>query len=58
MSFRGLEASFSRPSSRKARRRQGAHHFYEDRLDNINEVLERMRGGAIEGRVVMRISGD
>lgn len=32
--------------------------FTEDRLDNINEVLDRMRGGAIEGRVVMRISGD
>lgn len=32
--------------------------FTEDRLDNINGVLDRMRRGAIEGRVVMRISGD
>ncbi|MEO8387172.1 alcohol dehydrogenase AdhP [Polaromonas sp.] len=32
--------------------------FTEDRLDNINDVLDRMRRGAIEGRVVMRISGD
>jgi propanol-preferring alcohol dehydrogenase len=32
--------------------------FTEDRLDNINQVLDRMRRGAIEGRVVMRISGD
>lgn len=32
--------------------------FTEDRLDNINGVLDRMRQGAIEGRVVMRISGD
>ena len=32
--------------------------FSEDRLDNINGVLDRMRRGAIEGRVVMRISGD
>jgi propanol-preferring alcohol dehydrogenase len=28
----------------------------EDRLDNINEVLDRMRQGRIEGRVVMRIA--
>ncbi|CAN7282598.1 alcohol dehydrogenase AdhP [Polaromonas sp. LjRoot131] len=32
--------------------------FTEDRLDNINGILDRMRRGAIEGRVVMRISGD
>lgn len=32
--------------------------FTEDRLDNINGVLDRMRRGAIEGRVVMNISGD
>lgn len=32
--------------------------FTEDRLDNINDVLDRMRRGVIEGRVVMRISGD
>ncbi len=32
--------------------------FTEDRLENINGVLDRMRHGAIEGRVVMRISGD
>jgi propanol-preferring alcohol dehydrogenase len=32
--------------------------FSEDRLENINGVLDRMRHGAIEGRVVMRISGD
>ncbi|MET4577722.1 alcohol dehydrogenase AdhP [Ottowia thiooxydans] len=32
--------------------------FTEDRLDNINDVLDRMRRGAIEGRVVMRISDD
>lgn len=32
--------------------------FTEDRLDNINGVLDRMRRGAIEGRVVMSISGD
>jgi propanol-preferring alcohol dehydrogenase len=35
------------------------HTIYtEDRLDNINEVLQRMRHGNIEGRVVMRIAGD
>ena len=26
-----------------------------DRLDNINAVFDRMRAGAIDGRVVMRI---
>jgi propanol-preferring alcohol dehydrogenase len=32
--------------------------YAEDRLDNINDVLQRMRKGAIEGRVVMRVSSD
>jgi len=32
--------------------------FTEDRLENVNEVLARMRRGAIEGRVVLRISAD
>lgn len=32
--------------------------FTEDRLDNINGVLDRMRRGAIEGQVVLRISTD
>ena len=30
----------------------------EDRLDNINTVLDRMRNGDIEGRVVMRMAAD
>lgn len=30
--------------------------FSEDRLDNINHILQRMRLGDIEGRVVMRVS--
>ena len=30
----------------------------EDSLDNINTVLDRMRNGDIEGRVVMRMAGD
>lgn len=30
--------------------------FSEDRLDNINHILQRMRVGDIEGRVVMRVS--
>ncbi|QHE88890.1 alcohol dehydrogenase AdhP [Hydrogenophaga sp. BPS33] len=32
--------------------------YAEDRLDNINQVLQRMRAGDIEGRVVMRIGED
>lgn len=32
--------------------------YTEDRLDNINDVLQRMRHGDIEGRVVMRIGTD
>jgi len=32
--------------------------FTEGRLENVNEVLARMRRGAIEGRVVLRISAD
>jgi alcohol dehydrogenase, propanol-preferring len=28
----------------------------EDRLDNINQVFDRMRHGEIEGRVVMRLT--
>ena len=30
----------------------------EDSLDNINTVLDRMRNGDIEGRVVMRMAGE
>lgn len=30
----------------------------EDRIDNINAVLDRMRQGAIEGRIVMRMTDD
>jgi propanol-preferring alcohol dehydrogenase len=29
-----------------------------DRLDNINTVLDRMRQGQIEGRVVMRMTDE
>jgi propanol-preferring alcohol dehydrogenase len=32
--------------------------YAEDRLDNINAIFKRMKGGDIEGRVVMRISDD
>jgi hypothetical protein len=28
----------------------------EDRLDNLTAIFARMKGGDIEGRVVMRIS--
>lgn len=35
------------------------HTIYsEDRIDNINAVLDRMRQGAIEGRIVMRMTDD
>ncbi len=35
------------------------HTIYaEDRIDNINAVLDRMRRGAIEGRIVMRMTDD
>jgi propanol-preferring alcohol dehydrogenase len=27
----------------------------EDRLENINDIFDRMRKGAIEGRIVMRL---
>jgi alcohol dehydrogenase, propanol-preferring len=30
----------------------------EDRLDNINQVFDRMKHGDIEGRVVMRIGAE
>lgn len=30
-------------------------HFAWDNLDNINDIFDRMRAGAIEGRVVLRI---
>ena len=30
--------------------------YTEDRLDNINAIFDRMRQGAIEGRVVLRMS--
>jgi propanol-preferring alcohol dehydrogenase len=30
-------------------------HYATDRLENVNEIFDRMRRGAIEGRVVMRI---
>jgi len=29
--------------------------YHEDRLDNVNQVFDRMRKGDIEGRIVMRI---
>lgn len=32
-----------------------ASHFSWDRLENINAIFDRMRAGAIEGRVVLRI---
>ena len=32
--------------------------YDEDRLDNINAIFKRMKGGDIEGRIVMRISDD
>ncbi len=32
--------------------------YSEDRLEGINDVLQRMRDGDIEGRVVMRVSND
>jgi alcohol dehydrogenase, propanol-preferring len=32
-----------------------AAHYSLDRLDNINETFERMKQGAIGGRVVMQI---
>jgi len=32
--------------------------YTEDKLENINGIFDRMRKGAIEGRVVMRLSGD
>jgi propanol-preferring alcohol dehydrogenase len=30
--------------------------YSEDKLENINEIFDRMRKGAIEGRVVMKLS--
>ena len=30
--------------------------YTEDSLDNVNAILDRMRHGSIEGRVVMRIA--
>jgi propanol-preferring alcohol dehydrogenase len=30
--------------------------YSEDRLENINDIFDRMRKGAIEGRVVMKLS--
>jgi propanol-preferring alcohol dehydrogenase len=30
--------------------------YTEDKLENINHILDRMRKGAIEGRIVMRLS--
>ena len=30
--------------------------YTEDKLENINGIFDRMRKGAIEGRVVMRLS--
>ena len=30
----------------------------EDRLDNVNAILERLRAGEVEGRVVMRIGAE
>jgi propanol-preferring alcohol dehydrogenase len=30
--------------------------YSEDKLENINDIFDRMRKGAIEGRVVMRVS--
>jgi len=30
--------------------------YTEDRLENINDIFDRMRKGAIDGRVVMRLS--
>jgi propanol-preferring alcohol dehydrogenase len=30
--------------------------YTEDKLENINDIFDRMRKGAIEGRVVMRLS--
>ena len=32
-----------------------ATHYSMDRLDNVNAIFDRMRGGAIDGRVVMAI---
>ena len=32
--------------------------YSEDRIDNINAVLDRMRQGAIEGRVVLRMTDE
>jgi alcohol dehydrogenase, propanol-preferring len=32
--------------------------YAEDRLDNINAIFNRLKSGDIEGRVVMRISGE
>ena len=32
--------------------------YTEDRLDNINAILGRLKAGQIEGRVVLRIAGD
>ncbi len=28
-------------------------HYSTDRLDNINDIFDRMREGTIEGRIVM-----
>ncbi len=30
--------------------------YTEDKLENINDIFDRMRKGTIEGRVVMRLS--
>ena len=30
--------------------------FTEDKLERVNQVMDRMRAGDIQGRVVMRIS--
>jgi len=30
--------------------------YTEDKLENINDIFDRMRKGAIEGRVVMKLS--
>lgn len=30
----------------------------EDQLDNVNDILDRLRAGEVEGRVVMRIAAE
>jgi propanol-preferring alcohol dehydrogenase len=32
--------------------------YTEDKLENINNVFDRMRKGTIEGRVVMKLSDE